>query len=121
MNIEDQELLQKVLEFLNQVPNRKYGDNYTLSFQFSQYIKKNTHDWEEEFYKLHAKYTGVIWDAHDLLLETRRVLKGLKKDAKMALKGEWAVDYTNSESMEGFTCQINDINKILNKIKQTQL
>jgi hypothetical protein len=34
------ELLEKILIFLNVVPNRKYGDNYLLASQLEELIRK---------------------------------------------------------------------------------
>lgn len=87
--------MQKVQEFLNQVPNNKYGDNYLLASQFKEYITN----------------TNVLFNNAIDILET------IKSDAKMAIKGQWAVDYTNNESMEGFNCQISLINSLLKKLK----
>ena len=89
MNTKDLELLQKVLDFLNQVPNRKYGDNYQLVEEFKNYcIRQCT-----------------------LRKEIKYTLKSLRKDAKWALKDKW------DRSDIGFEHQIVYINEMLNKLK----
>lgn len=39
MNKEDVELLKRILEFINQVPNRKYRDSYQLGSELNKLIK----------------------------------------------------------------------------------
>jgi hypothetical protein len=87
------DLLKKILEFLNTVPNRKYGDNYQLCSELSKYIKE------------HKK----------LEKQTIAILKSLRLDAQMALDGDW--DPCTDEGKEGFQCQIDSINNLLFKIK----
>lgn len=43
------ELLEKILIFLNVVPNRKYGDNYMLASQLEELIKEEKK--KDEFMK----------------------------------------------------------------------
>lgn len=38
--MKDDELLKRILEFLNKVPNNKYGDNYKLASELTERIIK---------------------------------------------------------------------------------
>lgn len=86
----NQDLLKNILDFLNKVPNRKYGDNYQLASDLEIYIKEQ----------------------RELLIDIKYVLKTLRSDAESALRDRW--DRSNS----GFECQIELINIVLPKLKQ---
>lgn len=47
--------------------------------------------------------------------EVINLLNTLKKDAEMALSGEWGV--VDNEMKDGFECQISLINEMLTKLK----
>ena len=81
----DIQVLEQVLKFLNEVPNNKYGDNYSLTSKLPSIIKR-----------------------YSLSLSTLHILR---VDAETGLNGEW--DCTTDEGKEGFQCQIDLINKVL--------
>jgi hypothetical protein len=92
-------ILECVQRFLNNLPNRRFEEinSYTLAAEMDHIVP----DLKE-----------------DLVLrkEIKHLLKGLKKDAEMALSGEW--DCTTKEGIEtGFNAQITLINNMLEKIK----
>ena len=94
------DLLKRILEFLNKVPNGKYGNNYQLASELEKWLQVKK---KEEC------------DA-DLLVKTIHLLEGLKKDAEMAISGEW--DCTTEEGIEtGFNAQIELIDEILPDLK----
>lgn len=78
-------LLKKIEKFLNQVPNRVYGDNYSLASQLRTLIEKE-----------------------ELAIS---VLQTIKLDAEMAISGEW--DCSTDEGKEGFIYQIKLINRVI--------
>lgn len=51
-----------------------------------------------------------------LIKDIVRLLKAIREDAEMALDGSW--DCTTEEGMDGFQCQIDNINEMLTKIKK---
>ena len=82
-------ILKDILRFLNDVPNNAYGDNYLLASRLEKLI--------------------------EVLPEAITLLENLRKDALMALRGEW--DPTG-EGQEGFEAQIILIDKTLSKLKE---
>lgn len=53
----------------------------------------------------------------DLLAEAIKTLVSLKKDAQMALTGDWDANPHAPDEDNGFRCQIKQINKFLRKCR----
>ena len=88
MRKSDVGLLKRILVFLNQVPNRKYGDNYQLA----------------------SELTKLITSLEEITIEIKETFETLKEDAEMALADNW------DRSDDGFLNQIEIIDEILNKL-----
>lgn len=113
----DIELLEKVLVFLNKVPNRKYGDNYEMASSMDEYIKRRK-DYNK-YYSLEETLKGFIernkvYELEETLKECKKVFKTLRNDSRMGIDGRWQPNPTDDS---GFIAQIDSINEILKKIK----
>ena len=53
----------------------------------------------------------------DLLAEAIEMLVSLKRDAQMALTGDWDANPHAPDDENGFSCQIKHINKFLRKCR----
>lgn len=116
----NKELLENILDFLNKVPNRKYGDNYQLASELEKLIKElESQDImqiivTDKIEKLVKEEFDRLNEKEILYYDVVHLLQALKKDAKWALSGKWDKDD------EGFDCQIVSINEMLEKLKSTK-
>lgn len=113
-------LLKQIQNFLNVMPNtNKYGpiNSYILAEGVDEMIK----DWEskEIAYKIVSKRldqemviaTEEVNEKQFTMQDVKHLFITLRKDAEMALNGEW------DRSDKGFQCQIEAIDNILLRIK----
>ena len=79
-------LLMDILTFLNEVPNRKYGDNYILASDLQKFI----YDYDDTIF----------------------VLRTLKNDAMLAIKDKW--DCSKGNVQDILLDQLRLIDSVIN-------
>lgn len=105
------ELSSKVSEMVNLGWQPIGGHQVTTTREVNRYSGQQHMDT-----MYHTEYTQtMVKDVLHLKDEVVEVLNTLKKDAEMALSGEW--DCTTSEGIESFNDQIQLIDEILDKLK----
>lgn len=80
-----------------------------------QVIITQTTDTGNKVYYNNEYSQTMMKDVYPMRTDVIQVLNTLKKDAEMALSGEW--DCTTSEGIESFNDQIELIDKVLDKLK----
>lgn len=105
------ELSSKVSEMLNLGWQPVGGHQVTTTREVNRYSGQQHMDT-----MYHTEYTQtLVKDVLHLKDEVVVLLNTLKKDAEMALSGEW--DCTTSEGIESFNDQVDLINQLLDKLK----